>query len=215
MQQIVSLIDNGADIKAGNPMRLMVMTPFMEFCFPGRPCEAERIAQLPSPRILKTHLPARLLRDHVTKNKVKVVVVIRNPLDALVSYYDFYKTNGAINYKGSWEEFFALAKDNKLLFGDVMDWTRDWWTYRDQENVHIVQYEEMKANLKAVIQRVAAFLQKDLTAAQLDRIAAATSFQSMSQRAAAAKGEPLPAACAGLVKKLQQSQSEGTGPMVR
>ena len=36
--------------------------------------------------------------------------VIRNPLDALVSWYHFYQDNHAYGYyKGSWEEFFTMV----------------------------------------------------------------------------------------------------------
>ena len=36
--------------------------------------------------------------------------ILRNPLDAIVSYYHFYQANYALgNYKGSWEEFFTIV----------------------------------------------------------------------------------------------------------
>ena len=38
------------------------------------------------------------------------IQVIRNPFDALVSWYHFYQENYAFGYyKGSWEEFFTMV----------------------------------------------------------------------------------------------------------
>ena len=48
---------------------------------------AQQMAKLPSPRVIKTHLPASVWEDNLQKNpNVKIINVIRNPKDTFVSY---------------------------------------------------------------------------------------------------------------------------------
>ena len=55
---------------------------------------------------------------------------MRNPKDALVSLYHYYKTNVTLgNYAGSWNEWFDWMKEGKLLYGCPFVYWRDWWIY--------------------------------------------------------------------------------------
>ena len=60
--------------------------PFIEFPCPG----IKSIDELPSPRIIKSHLPLQLLPPSVLENpSVKIIYVTRNPRDVAVSLYHF------------------------------------------------------------------------------------------------------------------------------
>ena len=51
-----------------------------------------RVAEeIPSPRVLKSHLAGPLLPPQLMEKKPKIIYVLRNPKDLVVSYYYFTK----------------------------------------------------------------------------------------------------------------------------
>lgn len=63
-------------------------------------------SEMKSPRFIKTHLPPSLLPYSVMQNMAKLVYIIRNPKDVIVSFYHLnklYRTQGYIN---SFEKFY-------------------------------------------------------------------------------------------------------------
>ena len=51
----------------------------------------EMMSSLPSPRVLNTHLTHNFLPDRSKEKRCKIVHVMRNPKDVLVSYYHHTK----------------------------------------------------------------------------------------------------------------------------
>lgn len=47
----------------------------------------EALANMPSPRVIKTHLPLSLLPPSISEVGAKVIYVARNPKDVVVSYH--------------------------------------------------------------------------------------------------------------------------------
>ena len=132
---------------------------------------------------MKSHLPIEIWRDQLEKNPgVKLIQTIRNPRDTLASYYNFYCMNEAFGaFKGSWEDFFQMAKD-KTLFGDYFEFHAEWYPYmRNRKNSLILFFEEMKSDLRGTVKKIAAFLDCKLSAKVLDIIVERTTFQNMSK----------------------------------
>ena len=69
---------------------------------------------MPSPRLLKTHLPYGLApkgKDEATKPRY--IYVMRNPKDAAVSLYHHYRATKTFPYDKPWDHFFGLFMKNE------------------------------------------------------------------------------------------------------
>ena len=114
--------------------------------------------------------------------KVKVVVMLRNPKDTLVSFYHFYKVNRAFGpFTGTWDDFFEIVKKKQLIYGDWFEHTLAWWKLRNEPNVLILKYEDMKMDPVGNIKELARFMDRELTGRELDTIVQATSFDAMKK----------------------------------
>jgi hypothetical protein len=89
--------------------------PFLEGKLPGQNelKWAKILADNSSPRLFMTHMQFRFLEKQVLEDKLKVIVVMRNPKDTLVSFYHFYRMSKFEgNFPGTWGDFFQLYKRN-------------------------------------------------------------------------------------------------------
>jgi hypothetical protein len=146
---------------------------------PARLSDAAIAAKAPTGlRVIKTHYE----RDYVPFSPVaKYIVVVRDPKDVFVSSYYFGKeTFGAltgIDYSlAEWLELFQTAD---FIFGSWAEHTASWWSVRDEPNVLLLIYDEMKRDPRQGIQRVAELMAVPLTAAQLDKVVTKSSFAYM------------------------------------
>jgi len=78
----------------------------------------EMFENIPSPRILNTHLPVHMLPTETLSNKTKLILVVRNPKDICVSYYNHHKKILEYQYDGKFENYVTrfmkgLGKLNK------------------------------------------------------------------------------------------------------
>ena len=76
----------------------------------------EEFEKLPSPRILNTHVDFRYLPADVEKLKCKIVFVLRNPKDVMVSHYNHVVGCKAYKYDGKWENFYRLYVEGKSKY---------------------------------------------------------------------------------------------------
>ena len=139
-----------------------------------------RLAEdLPRPRQMKTHLQYKIFGDTIQKCKPKVIVVMRNFKDNLVSYYHFYRAFASYSFPGDFSDFLELYKQQRLVYGDWFDFNLGWWKHRDDPNFLFVKYEEMQVDIRSVIDRVCNFLNKQLEPDMIDRIIKHVSFDQM------------------------------------
>lgn len=140
----------------------------------------DNIDQLPRPRTIKTHLPSHFFDTQLGQGQMKVIVVMRNPKDTLVSYYHFYRMNkGYEHYKGTWDDYFEIVKARELVYGDWFEHVIKWWRIRDSPNVLIVKFEDIKNNPMREVRKMATFMGKSYDDATMDAIVKHTSFNSM------------------------------------
>ncbi len=142
--------------------------------------EIDRTAEVPHPWIMKSHLPARYFLRQLKEEKPKIIVGMRNPKDMLVSFYHFYRMNKAMGaFSGSWDEFFELYKQHKLIYGDYFDWCNSWWPLRREENILVIRYEDMIRDLKGSVETIDRFLGGNVDDSTISRIVEQTTFSNM------------------------------------
>ncbi|XP_066300635.1 amine sulfotransferase-like [Branchiostoma lanceolatum] len=141
----------------------------------------------PSPRIIHTHLPRQLAPKMVAnpKGKVKVIVVMRNPRDVAVSLYQYHSKMEKMSRRQvlksleSWDAFATDFLEGKGMYGDFYDHALGWWQMKDDHHFLFLKYEDMKKDLRSVINDVAAFLDTSLDEAAVDNIAESCTFNAL------------------------------------
>ncbi|KAK7082358.1 hypothetical protein SK128_011530, partial [Halocaridina rubra] len=173
------------NLKKGSPPPTdFMMDIFNELC-PGKDytngIDLQVAEILPDPRTLKTHLPLSLLPPTVIDTS-KVVYVIRNPKDVIISWHHFVRIAKIMNYKGSFEDFVQFFIDGDMLYGPYCKHVREAWEKRTHPNVHILFYENLKSNIMEELRKLNAFLETKCTEGQLQNIAEYTTFENMKRR---------------------------------
>ena len=170
LSEIMWLIHNDADLEAARSTFHGVRVKFMEHILAeGNPLDI--LAQQPSPRLLKTHLPAHFFTKQLQTKGMKFIIMIRNPKDMLVSFFKFYTADrGYVRYKGDWNDFFEIFKAEQLFGGDWFEHAQSWWKLRHRDDVMIVQYENIRQRPRDFIERIAQHCGKAVPPTQVDII---------------------------------------------
>ncbi|ELU02635.1 hypothetical protein CAPTEDRAFT_199607 [Capitella teleta] len=178
-QEILYLLHNGVNPEEASHRPIKHRVPFIDF---NRMWS--RVMEMTPPRIFKSHLRSNFFARELRRGDLKVVVTLRNPKDTLVSFYHFYKTNMAFgNFQGEWNDFFEIIRKGELIYGDWFDFTLGWWSLRNEANVLVLKYEEMKRNPALNVQKMADFCGKEISQEQLELIVDSTSFVKMQKNA--------------------------------
>ncbi|XP_059622328.1 luciferin sulfotransferase-like [Phlebotomus argentipes] len=182
-QEMVWMLCNNLDYAKGRSIGLNTRFPFFEF---GAlmPPEANfdtfgMIDKLPSPRFIKSHLPAPLLPKQIWTVKPKIIYVARNAADVVVSFHHHYRN--LQDYHGNLSDFLEIFMKDLVLFSPYDTHIMDFWHMRNEKNILFFTYEDMKKNHPAVIEKTAKFLGKSLTENQILELADHLTFDKMSK----------------------------------
>ncbi|XP_037662931.1 sulfotransferase 1C3-like [Choloepus didactylus] len=182
MQEILDMIQNDGDVAKCKRANSSEKHPFIELAFPHMEKSGlEKAIEMPSPRMLKTHLPSHLIPPSVWKQNCKVIYVARNAKDCLVPYYYFHKMTSLLPDPQSWEEFFEDFMSGKLSYGSWYDHVKGWWAAKDKHSILYIFYEDLKRNPKRVIHKLLEFLEKPLSEEIINKIIYHTSFDVMKE----------------------------------
>lgn len=144
----------------------------------------DAVAELPGPRLIKTHLPYAMTPWHA---EAHYLYVARNPFDCAVSFY--HHTRGFVKHydfaDGSFDDFFECFIDGAVDFGDYFDNLVPWIEAAEAANVLPLTYEGMKADPAAALATIAEFLGGHAARAGADpavreRVLRESSFEGMS-----------------------------------
>ena len=145
MQQIVHGLRTGGDMAFGE---ITEVVPWVEMAFDlGLDPEAEQVA---NPRAYKTHLSW----PDVPKGG-RYIAIVRHPYDIVLSLYRFmdgwFFETGSIGLDEFIRRDVLAERRGEDYWGHVLSW----WQVRGREDVLLLTYESMKADLDGTVRRVA------------------------------------------------------------
>ncbi len=184
---MINLILHAEDIEAGKEVTSttdFMQMPIMELETADGIVGADVFKQLPPPRGIRTHLPVELYQNILEKHlNLKVIQTIRNPKDALVAFYHHLQNDFSVGvFTGTWDQFFELFKQKRLLSGDYFENVGGWYKFnKDRENSLVLRYEDMKQDHKGHVEKIAKFLGYNLSENVVDQIVEKSSLTSMQK----------------------------------
>ncbi|CAH1792686.1 unnamed protein product, partial [Owenia fusiformis] len=148
VQEITDLITHKGNIEETIKSPLIERIPFIDVMTVD---QIRNLDKLPKPRLLKTHLPLRMLPE----NAGKIIYCVRNPKDVVVSYFYFYKmTKGLGLYSGTWDSFLEMFMNGDVLYGYYMEQVIEFYeASKINDNILIVAFEDVKKNPVKQIRR--------------------------------------------------------------
>jgi len=141
------------------------------------------------PRIILTHFkPNRLYPAHI-ENKGKVVLMLRNPKDAMVSWYHHMKNSRLMRSKQTWDEYFQSYIEGDIPFGSYFAYLGQWEQIlkdisegKSKLQVEVFYYEEFLPNPKENIVRLNKFLGFNRDEEYLERVLQETTIHALRDR---------------------------------
>ncbi|CAB3228641.1 unnamed protein product [Arctia plantaginis] len=193
-QELVWMVANDLDYEKSNAVPLIERYPFLEYsvtvhpknmekfrqensysekklgllefvCQPG----TEQLAEIPSPRFIKSHLPLSLL-PMTLLDTAKVVYVARDPRDVAVSFYHLNRLIRTQGYIGDFKTYWRFFMEDLHHYTPYFEHVKEAWEKKDHPNMLFLFYEELSTNLAATVRRVAKFFGKEFSDELIERL---------------------------------------------
>ncbi|XP_053460723.1 sulfotransferase 2A1-like [Nycticebus coucang] len=133
------------------------------------------------PRLLTSHLPIQLFPKSFFSSKAKLIYVIRNPKDVIVSGYFFWNSVNLTKKPNSVKQFLEWFLEGNVPYGSWFDHVRGWVSMRERENFLMLSYEELKWDTERTVEKICQFLGKKVEQEELSLIVKNSSFQAMRE----------------------------------
>ena len=149
-------------------------------------------------RIFKSHwAPPELPVRKEGGKKIKYLAMVRNGIDVAASMTPFY-SNHEDTFRKLWggfppnipedtyggDEPPASVRDmlpGSPLSGVYFGYVKKWWPYRNDHNVILLHYTNVRNDLKGSVDKIAKFLEVDLTDDELERVTERCSIDHMKK----------------------------------
>ncbi|KAJ8355388.1 hypothetical protein AAFF_G00172180 [Aldrovandia affinis] len=161
-----------------HPTGQVTLTQPLEFQDPSKLAE---LKNLPSPRLIPTHLPKNMVPRELQTKQCKVIYVIRNPKDTAVSMFHYYQQNPHLPKVDKWATFLDMFLKGEVVYGSWVDHLLS-WERNDNGNTLFVYYESLKKDLPKCVQEISEFLGVRVTEDQVREISKKSSFREMKAR---------------------------------
>jgi hypothetical protein len=134
-----------------------------------------KLRAFPRPRVIKSH-------ECFDPRYKKVIYIVRDPRDVLISYYEYQLKRRVISEDRSLEEFVPRFMESEIepKIGSWRDHVVSWMATRGgQENFLLLRYEEMLANTQKETTKIASFLGLDSNPERIARAVALSTADRM------------------------------------
>ncbi|XP_013110527.1 sulfotransferase 1E1-like [Stomoxys calcitrans] len=183
MQELLWLVLNNYDFEAAKSEHLEKRSPFMEFHYiihKDLKGAFKAIETTNRPRLIKSHLCLALLPAQIWNKKTKVIYVSRNPKDAFVSEYHFFRHMGFFSAHITLEEYLNNRMESECS-SEQFDNMTEYYALRSEPWLYYTSYERMKTDLRSVIQDVCQFLNKPIDEETMQQMLKHLSFEEMKK----------------------------------
>jgi len=184
---IVHQLRSGGDPEV---LDIYEQVPWLELWeYPTQPVEElyHRWEALPTwfPRAFKSHASPPVL-PYIPK--VRYIVVVRDPRDAIASLFPFMKAHSEELFQEFGVGFGDIKSVDDIFYGPFAgkgarfcDFVTSWWPLRNNVNVLMLHYSDMLRDHKGSIKKIQEFLGMNLTANQFEAVCEYTSFSWMKK----------------------------------
>ncbi|XP_047393806.1 sulfotransferase 2A1-like [Sciurus carolinensis] len=176
LAEILCLIHSKGDTKWIQSVPIWDRSPCLETDV-GYKC----LNESEGPRLLMSHLPIHLFPKSLFTSKAKVLYIMRNPKDVLVSGYYFWSTSTLSKKIESREQYFKWFIQGNVPYGSWFEHIRGWMSMRHRKNFLLLSYEELQKDPRSTIEKICQFLGKKLNPEELDSVLKNSSFHVMKQ----------------------------------
>ncbi|XP_035141099.3 sulfotransferase 2A1 [Callithrix jacchus] len=174
--EILCLIHSKGDPKWVQSVSIWERSPWVE-----SDIGYKMLSEKEGPRLISSHLPNHLFPKSTFTSKAKIIYLLRNPRDVLVSGYFFWKQMTFVKKPKSWEQYFEWFCQGHVIYGSWFDHIHGWMSMRGKENFLLLSYEELKKDTRRNVEKICQFLGKTLEPEELNLILKNSSFQAMRE----------------------------------
>lgn len=127
----------------------------------------------------------RVIKTHLNWDKVpyspdaRYIAVVRDPKDVFVSSYHFAKSVALGVLMPSPKTWLESFLSEAFFFDSWAEHTAGYWANRDKDNVLVLTFAEMKADLSESVKKVTDFMGVELSQEALEQVVEKSSFAYM------------------------------------
>ncbi|XP_008827629.1 estrogen sulfotransferase, testis isoform-like isoform X1 [Nannospalax galili] len=177
--EIVYMIYKEGDVAKCKEDAIFNRIPYLECKTHHMMNGVRQLKEMESPRIVKTHLPSKLLPASFWEKNCKMIYLCRNAKDVAVSYYYFFLMIPSYPKPGSFSEFVEKFMQGQVPYGSWYDHVKSWWEKSKNPRVLFIFYEDMIEDIRKEVIKLIEFLERKPSEELVNKIIQHTSFQEM------------------------------------